>query len=300
MMIARLAYSLELPSNFRLSPFLDFYQRDPQQVAESVDKQNKCLSKGMMWGNQPACLYFDFSAFPKLNVSLEAKTPFPAEAENHFVSKINKMLGLNQAIELFETTHATHSELGPIIQKNSGLRVPVTATPFEALTWAIIGQQISLKAAISLRRKWIQAIGQQYHDHLWCYPDAKSALHLNLEQLRQLGFSYAKARTLLTVSHLVQTEQLPLEQWEASPAIETMSQTLLNVPGIGPWTVNYTLLRGFGWLDGALHTDGGMQRALKQLQGTKTTNAQAWLMQFSPWRALATAHLWHYATQATQ
>jgi DNA-3-methyladenine glycosylase II len=297
---SKLVCQIKLPSNFRLEPFLDFYQRDTQQTAEQVNVQENYLLKGMMWNNQPACLRLDFNLPDRVHVSLDTEALLSAASKDFFVFKVKKMLGLTQDIETFERTHETHSELGTIIQKNRGFRVPVTATSFEALTWAIIGQQISLKAAISLRRKWIQAVGKRHHNGLWCYPDALSALCLNVEQLRALGFSYHKARTLLAVSQLVQSKELPLEQWEQSIPVESIMQTLMPIPGIGPWTINYTLLRGFGWLDGSLHADIGMQRGLQRLQNAETkitaTAAQEWLMQFAPWRALATTHVWHYYT----
>lgn len=66
--------------------------------------------------------------------------------------------------------------------------------------------------------------------------------------------------------------------------------------GIGPWTVDYVLLRGYGWLDGSLHGDATVRRGLGRLIGmTNTLDAKAvqtWLMPFAPWRALVAAHLW--------
>jgi DNA-3-methyladenine glycosylase II len=68
------------------------------------------------------------------------------------------------------------------------------------------------------------------------------------------------------------------------------------IRGIGPWTINYTLLRGFGWMDGSLHGDVAVRRALQALLGQAEALSQAstraWLQAFSPWRALVAAHLW--------
>ncbi|MFT6552722.1 MAG: DNA-3-methyladenine glycosylase II [Zhongshania marina] len=68
------------------------------------------------------------------------------------------------------------------------------------------------------------------------------------------------------------------------------------IRGIGPWTVNYVLLRGFGYLDGSLHGDVAVRRNLQLLLGREVKitaeETQVWLAQFSPWRALVAAHLW--------
>ena len=78
--------------------------------------------------------------------------------------------------------------------------------------------------------------------------------------------------------------------------IDTLRERLLDIRGIGPWTVNYTLLRGFGWLDGSLHGDvavrHGMQILLDSPDKISEKAAQQWLAEFSPWRALLAAHLW--------
>jgi DNA-3-methyladenine glycosylase II len=60
------------------------------------------------------------------------------------------MLGLTQRIEDFERTYRQHPHLGSLIARHPGQRVPLSVPPFEALTWAINGQQISVSAAIML------------------------------------------------------------------------------------------------------------------------------------------------------
>jgi len=82
----------------------------------------------------------------------------------------------------------------------------------------------------------------------------------------------------------------------ATLPVDDMRAQLLRLHGIGPWTVDYTLLRGFGWLDGSLHGDAAVRRKLQRLLGSTAALTQdftrSWLAQFSPWRALVAAHLW--------
>ena len=78
------------------------------------------------------------------------------------------------------------------------------------------------------------------------------------------------------------------------PASE-ISRRLLALKGVGPWTVNYMLLRGYGHLDGPLHGDVAVRRALARLLETESVDAaqtELWLRDFAPWRALVAAHLW--------
>ena len=78
-------------------------------------------------------------------------------------------------------------------------------------------------------------------------------------------------------------------------AVDAVAQRLQAIKGIGPWTVNYCLLRGYGWPDGSLHGDVAVRRAIGLLMGVDKPDARFasdWLEQFKPWRALVAAHLW--------
>lgn len=285
--------TLPLPAGFRPGDILAFHRRDPQGTAELVGETT--LKKGLVWHGAPACLSLRFTP-EQVQADLTVDGQKEAKTED-FETRVRQMLGLTQDVEGFEARHRDHPQLGRLIARRPGLRVPLTATPFEALTWAITGQQISVGAAVSLRRKLILAAGIRLDDGLCCYPDAPQLAALPEETLREAGYSGSKTRTLQTVARLVADGQLPLDAWALDfPDAESVREQLLAIPGIGPWTVNYTLLRGFGWLDGSLHGDAAVRRGLQNLLGSPDKvdekTAQAWLAQFSPWRALVGAHIW--------
>ncbi|TAK64755.1 MAG: DNA-3-methyladenine glycosylase 2 family protein [Methylobacter sp.] len=291
-----LTCSLELPKHYRADDILAFHNRDVLAVAESVDGHS--LRKGLLWNHQAACLTIRFnnnSADVELAIDGLATTN---DADALF-NLVRRMLGLTQQVEDFEQSYRQHPQLGMLIAQQPGLRVPTSATVFEALSWAITGQQISVSAAISIRRKLIQAAGVMHSSGLACYPDAKQLALLSESDLRQAGFSQTKAQTLLVVSRMIEIEELSLENVIGTSNIEEIRRQLLQIRGIGPWTVNYALLRGFGWLDGSLHGDVAVRHGLQALLGNadKMTEQQAqqWLMPFSPWRALVAAHLWAFS-----
>ncbi|MCK9506118.1 MAG: hypothetical protein M0Q95_18295, partial [Porticoccaceae bacterium] len=294
-MTSTLSCSLGLPKAFRVADILNFHRRDRQQIAEVVAPES--LQKGLVWRGLPARLtvYFD-------NNRAQAELCVDGQAvpndEQPLIAMVQRMLGLSQDIDAFEEKYRHHYCLRHLLRRQRGLRVPMTNSPFEALTWAITGQQISIHAAVSVRRKLIQTAGVRHSSGLWCYPEAPQIAAIKPQALRTAGFSETKARTLLTLSELVCNGQLPLHQWLQTMPIKTIENKLLAVPGIGPWTVNYSLLRGFGWLDGSLHGDVAVRRGIQKLLGESEKvdmeTAKAWLAQFSPWRALVAAHLWIY------
>lgn len=284
--------TIPLPQDFRAHDFFEFHGRDRQRVAEYIDAG--VLRKGLAWRGCAACLTLVFGE-RQVAAALHVDGA-PAEGDVALLEgMVRRMLGLTQGVEAFEQTYCAHTQLGPLIAAHAGLRVPLAATPFEALTWAVTGQQISLGAAVALRRKLIQVAGLQHSEGLACYPDAARIAGLQVAELRAAGFSQSKAQTLIALAQRVESQQLPLDAWLSHPQLEEeVGACLLSIRGIGPWTVNYTLLRGYGWLDGSLHGDAAVCRGLQSLLGRTVDAEQArlWLAPFSPWRALVAAHLW--------
>lgn len=291
-------WQLPLPANFRAQDILGFHARDREPLAEQVGPA--LLRKGLWWHGQPVVLQVDF--VPGLALarwqSASGAPELPARAAQEGLALVQRMLGLAQDVAAFEAQWRGHPQLGPLLVRQPGLRVPVTATPFEALAWAIMGQQISVAAALSLRRRVILAAGLRHESGLYAHPQAAQVLTLGMERLRAAGLSQSKAQSLLAVAEGVQSGALPLDTWALAPQLPAaeIRAALLAIKGIGPWTVSYALLRGFGWLDGSLHGDVAVRRGIRQLlqadAPVEPAQAEAWLAPFAPWRALVAAHLW--------
>lgn len=284
---------IELPANYRVADFLAFHRRDAQEIAERVGTAS--LAKGIIWQGRPACLSIAFQD-GRAAAMLAVDGPRTANSRPELAAMLKRMLGLGQDIEAFEAHYRQHPQIGPMIARHPGLRVPAAATPFEALTWAIIGQQISVAAAVSVRRKFIQGIGLRHSAGLHCYPDAGQVAAITEDALRQCGLSAAKAGTIRALAIRVEQGGLPLDDWARTLPIDEMTRQLHAIKGIGPWTISYALLRGFGWLDGSLHGDVAVRNGLKILlgaeQGISARDTEQWLAQHRPWRALVGAHLW--------
>lgn len=282
---------INLPADYRTSDIIAYHLRDPEQTSERW--HNGILYIGLSWQGQPACLALHFKTD---HIVLRLDDNDPSIDMAHLEPLVRKILGLNQDIHHFERSAMQHPELGPLIAQQRGLRVPVSTTPFEALVWAILGQQISVRAAVSIRRRFIQSVGQQHHNGLWCHPDAPAVAATSAEVLRQAGLSTAKTATLLTVSQAIAEGKLMFSDRLDTQSAHALQEQLLTIRGIGPWTADYTLLRGYGWLDGSLHGDAAVRRSLRTLlqkdEALSADYTRNWLAAFSPWRALAAAHLW--------
>ena len=297
-----LTTQIALPAHFRPHDVLSLHARDTQQRAEKVEDFR--ITKGLTWLGRPALLQLHIEpgeAWANLAVD-ERRWRGDAAAttqQQALDAMVARMLGLSDGVEQFEQQHAKHPVLGKLLQSQAGLRVPASSTPFEALVWAITGQQISVAAAVALRRRLIEAANVQHSSGMLCHPDAAALAALTPEQLRAAGFSVSKIATLERVCAAVREGTLPLDTWaQQAMTVETAQAAeaaLLAIKGIGPWTVHYALLRGFGWLDGSLHGDVAVRNALARLLALPSVSqneAEQWLSAFKPWRALVAAHLW--------
>lgn len=294
-----ISFTLDLPNNYRAQEILAFHARDPLELAERITANSIC--KAIIVNGHQALI----------SVVLH-----PGEAQCHFETSdrgaspalakliVEGMLGFTIAVDAFEKKMRRDPMLSALVQRQQGLRIPQAATPFEALTWAIIGQQINLRFAIQLRHTLIKLGAAKHASGLYCYPDAASICQLTVEQLTAHKFSRAKAETLLRVANLTRESALPLDLWRQSRLdIVAMHSLLLDIKGIGPWTTHYTLMRGFGVADCSLHGDVAVRKAIGNIRragdakqharmAPDVKEAETILAKYSPYRSLVAAHLW--------
>jgi DNA-3-methyladenine glycosylase II len=290
MTAAAASFTIALPSDYRRQDVLAFHGRDTEATAERVEPTR--IRKGMSVDGVAVVLDIALSPFQAV-CHAYADGALQAGASIQLQRAARGILGLQIDPAPFSAFAASDALLGPVVRKQAGLRIVQSATIFEALTWAIIGQQINLPFAIALRRTFILQVGRQHSSGLWCYPEAADVAPMALEELRARKFSRSKAETLLCVARLVDSGQLTLVGQED---IAEVSQALLAIKGIGPWTVNYALLRGYGYADCSLHGDVAVRAAIQHLLGEPVkpdiARTEAILAQYRPHRSMAAAHLW--------
>jgi DNA-3-methyladenine glycosylase II len=283
-------FTLDLPPGYRLDDILAFHSRDAEGLAEQVSSER--LRKGVLLGGTPVVLEAGFGpGAASCLVDADGHTT-PALLAQAREALLN-ILGLRIDPAAFAAFAADDPALGPVVARQPGLRIVQSATVFEALTWAIIGQQINLPFAIALRRTFIQLAGRRHTSGLWCYPEAPDVARLALEELTSRKFSRAKAETLLRLAQLVVEGRVVLDR---DRSVAEVVQELLAVKGIGPWTVNYALLRGYGYPDCSLEGDVAVRTALHRLFGGEARpdipTAQRMLERYAPHRTMAAAYLW--------
>jgi DNA-3-methyladenine glycosylase II len=153
--------------------------------------------------------------------------------------------------------------------------------PFAVLGRSIVAQQISTKAANTIRARIAQQLGGWSADGI-----AKSAV----ETLRSLGLTEAKAVCLRQVAELAILGDLARLQKLADDEIKTR---LTSIRGIGAWTADMFLIFCLAREDVWPISDAGLRSAGRQLYGVQTRLSLLELGdRFRPFRSLAAIYLW--------
>ncbi len=182
--------------------------------------------------------------------------------------------------------------LGPMVCANPGLRVPGAWDPFEVGVRAILGQQISVKAANTLAGRLALAFGEPLEPARGQGPETlfPEPLRLASADLKSFGMPGKRAEAIRRFARAVQ-QNPSLTQTPAN--LEQAIERLTAVPGVGPWTAQYIALRALGEPDAFPAGDLGLRRAAANGGGQVTESRLEELSKpWRPWRAYAAMHLW--------
>ncbi|WP_409200439.1 DNA-3-methyladenine glycosylase 2 family protein [Methanobrevibacter sp. DSM 116169] len=175
-----------------------------------------------------------------------------------------------------------------------GIRLPGCFDIFEMITRAVIGQQISVKAANTIISRIVIAYGTTIETNskelTHVFPSSDKILSLigPIENhFGPLGVTSARANTIYELANLINKKEI---NFDSCNNIEEKIKKLMKIKGIGSWTAKYIAMRAVGWTDSFLETDIGIKKALKDYSEKEILKmSEKW----SPWRSYATINLWN-------
>ena len=224
---------------------------------------------------------------PGRHVLLRARLP-ALRGVGQVVSRCRQLLDADADSCAIDAVLAADDLLAPLVAARPGLRVPGAYDGFELAVRAVLGQQVSVPAARTLAGRLAGRLGTRLE-----LPDGSPSVvfpgpaDLAGAGLAGLGLTTARQATLRALAAAVAGGRLELDHG-ADP--EETAARLGELPGIGPWTIAYILMRAVGDPDAFPASDLGLRRALDGLGGS-TGQAGRW----RPWRAYAAVHLWTWA-----
>lgn len=247
------------------------------QAIEGVEQVDECAYQRLFtYGAVRG--WFKVTFGDRHSVKVDCKTN---QALNilEFVARLKNLFDLDADPMAIEHVLIEDTFLAPYLKQHSGLRVPGCWDGFEVAIRAVIGQQISVKAAHGIFDRLVKRCGEaQILDadltltHYFPTPE-----QLMRADLTGIGLPLARVETIKTLAKHITEKTLILD----GTADETsVRQRLLAIKGIGPWTVEYIAMRALKNPNAFFKTDLEVQKRIKRLK----LNPDQW----TPWRAYGT------------
>lgn len=175
-----------------------------------------------------------------------------------------------------------------------GIRVPGCFNAFELVVRAVLGQQITVKAARTLASRIVDTYGTPIQTgiegltHVFPLPEDILALEGAIDNhLGVLGVTSARSNTIYELAQAFVHEKIDFD-FCIEPEKEI--EKLMSIRGIGNWTAQYIAMRTMEWTDAFLESDAGIKKALPSYTPKELLKiAELW----RPWRSYATMNLWN-------
>src|SRR5580698_7459051 len=199
-------FLLQLPPGYRAAEILAYHGRDPESLCEKSEGNR--LWKALLTPDGAAVLEISLEKEGAWCRVHAAKT-MCRESMAHSHASALRMLGLNNEIAHFEKRVASDNKLS-MFARRKGLRVPTIPTGFDGLCWAIIGQQINVKFAATLRREIVQ-LGGEKAGNMIAHPSAERVAEIGVAALTKRKYSHSKAKYLIGAAEQVADGKLAVE-----------------------------------------------------------------------------------------
>ena len=180
----------------------------------------------------------------------------------------------------------------------AGFRPLLLASPYEALIWAILGQQVNVSFARTLKRTLYTLAGRELlHDgrSYPLMPEPEAVAALDPDVLRTHHFSRQKAAYVLDASRAVAEGALDFAAMAALPHDDAIA-ALTRFKGIGRWTAEYVLMRGLGFPDSMPAADLGLRAVMGRAYGLGRTATETEVREIATtwagWRSWAALYWW--------
>ena len=176
------------------------------------------------------------------------------------------------------------------VAENPGLRVPGAFDGFEMAIRAILGQQITVKAATTIAGRFADAFGEKietpFPELTRLSPLSARVARAHVDDVAKSGIIRTRAASIVALARALESGALKLD---AGPSPEAVIEELVKLPGVGQWTAHYIAMRASRWPDAFPTGDIGVRN---NLGGVSAKQADEMSQTWRPWRSYAVMHIW--------
>lgn len=209
------------------------------------------------------------------------------------LSRVGDLFDLNARPDSIAGQLSKDKVLAPLVKANPGMRVPGAFKGFEMGLRAILGQQVTVKAATTIAGRLIAVFGEPfvtpYPELNRLTPAPARVAEATVDDLARHGIVSARCRSIIALAQAEVSGKLSLDSGVRHNP-DTTIERLVELPGIGQWTAHYIAMRALRWPDAFPKGDIAV---LNNLGGVTAKQAEEMSQAWRPWRSYAVLHIWN-------
>src|SRR5579859_2256438 len=218
---------------------------------------------------------------------------------DHLEAYVRRWFDLEKDLRPFYDLLSRDKKMAYMPGEFRGLRLMGIVDLFEALCWSIIGQQINLRFAFTLKRRLVERYGRSIqHEGAahYLFPDFETLAEAEIADLRGMQFSESKAKYLTGLAGIFANGELSREILEELPDFESRQKALMKHKGIGIWTANYCLMKTLRDPSCIPYGDTGLLTALANhgiiRERTEREKIDRFFRKYAGWESYMAFYLW--------
>jgi DNA-3-methyladenine glycosylase II len=285
---------IDYPEDYHIDYNLQFLKRSPLEVLHRVDGNR--VYKLVDVGADKFLMLISPEANSFRLVFLVGN-PDTVQREA-IVRYVREWFDLGSSLKDFYELTSSDKLLGPVVAKFRGYRIIGQPDLFESLTWAVIGQQINLQFAYTLKQRFVMKYGESLTwegQTYYSFPRPEVVAKLTHDDLFPIQFSSQKSKYVQLIAEAFVNGVLSRERLASMSLIDAKAE-LMKIKGVGNWTANYALMKTFRHRDAFPLEDAGVHNAIKNLKKMKRKptldEVKRIFKKYKGWEAYATLYLW--------
>lgn len=288
-------FTIPLPDEFNFDLCLSFLKRSPKELLHRYGEDS--VRKLLRLEGDDVLFELTASKDHKLRVDV-LNSKISVSQKNELINYIREWFDLDTDLKPFYVMAAKDPLLGDLITKYRGYRIVGQPDLFESLVWAVLGQQINVQFAYSLKQRFVEKFGSKLifnNEEYFVFPTPETVSLLSDEHLLPLQFSRQKSKYTVLIAEAFATKRISKEMVRGLPLLQA-KELLMTIKGVGNWTANYALMKTFRYPDAFPLEDAGIHNAIKNLKKMKTKptldQVRRVFRKYKGWEAYATLYLW--------
>jgi len=288
---------INLPANFDMNANLGYLTREKNECLYEIE--NNIITKVIAIGEMQSLVQISVIDNQQMVVQfLNGSRPIEKGEREKIATYILEWFDLDNDLTPFYEMANADPLLKIPAQKFYGLRVIGIPDLFEALCWGVLGQQINLAFAYSLKRQFVESFGDSIEwkgKKYWVFPPYERIAQLEPTDLAAIKMTVKKSEYIIGIARLMANGELSKEQLMKMNFKEA-EKSLIKIRGIGPWTANYVLMRCLRFQTAFPIDDVGLINSIKTLRNMNQKPTKEEILALSiPWKnweSYATFYLW--------